>query len=607
MNRSHLTTFLWLRWRLLVNQARRAGKINAVLASIFTALGIIASVGLFIGGLALGALGMPELPAFVRLFVWAGVVALFLFFWMLELLSVLQRSEALSLDKVLYLPVSPAGAFLVNYISSLFNIPLLLFAPGMVGLAIGEAVSMGSLPLLGLPLLAAFVFACTALTYQFQGWLASLASNPRRRRTIIVLATGLFIVLVQIPNFINLWRPWDHLPAPAAPVQDARWKRLQQKLQSGELTPQQFRQQSEELQQEAKDEREAQEARELQQAGDLARLICGLLPPGWLALGEADLMDGRIAIPLLGTFGFGLIGVLSLMQAYRTTIWIYTKGGSEIAPEKAQTAAAPPGQLLVEWRLPFVSELAAAVAAAGLRSLLRAPEAKMMLLSPFMMLILFGGGFGSTMRHSTAAAPFTVVGAMGMVLVSMVQFFSNIFGFDRDGFRSFVLSPIPRREILLGKNLSLAPIALTFGFFVVTAVGLVVRLHWDQMLAGYIQIVTMFLLYSALGNASSIYAPFIIPAGSLKRARPGLTAILVQLGLMFLSPFLVGFPTILPIFVELLLKEFDVATGFPVSLALSVVVLAASAWFYARMLTWEGRLLAEREKRILEAVTRKAE
>ena len=31
--------------------------------------------------------------------------------------------------------------------------------------------------------LAAFVFALTALTYQFQGWLAALMSNPRRRRT----------------------------------------------------------------------------------------------------------------------------------------------------------------------------------------------------------------------------------------------------------------------------------------------------------------------------------------------------------------------------------------------------------------------------------------
>ena len=36
----------------------------------------------------------------------------------------------------------------------------------------------------------------------------------------------------------------------------------------------------------------------------------------------------------------------------------------------------------------------------------------------------------------------------------------NHFGFDRGGFRAFVLLPTPRRYILLGKNLALLPVAL---------------------------------------------------------------------------------------------------------------------------------------------------
>ncbi len=60
----------------------------------------------------------------------------------------------------------------------------------MFGFALALVLtSRGSLLLRVLPLLAAFLLMVTALTYQFQGWLASLMSNPRRRRTVIVMIT----------------------------------------------------------------------------------------------------------------------------------------------------------------------------------------------------------------------------------------------------------------------------------------------------------------------------------------------------------------------------------------------------------------------------------
>ena len=58
-----------------------------------------------------------------------------------------------------------------------------------------------------LPLSAAFLLMVTALTYQFQGWLASLMSNPRRRRTVVVAATAVFVLIFQLPNLLQLrWR-----------------------------------------------------------------------------------------------------------------------------------------------------------------------------------------------------------------------------------------------------------------------------------------------------------------------------------------------------------------------------------------------------------------
>ena len=53
-----------------------------------------------------------------------------------------------------------------------------MFVPAMLGLWLGLLISKGWAMLLLLPLLASFLLMVTALTYQFQGWLASLMSNP---------------------------------------------------------------------------------------------------------------------------------------------------------------------------------------------------------------------------------------------------------------------------------------------------------------------------------------------------------------------------------------------------------------------------------------------
>src|SRR5262249_52187129 len=209
VNWQHLKAFLWLRWRLRVNQFRKAGALNAVL--LIFALVVIgtAAVGLFFTGFFVGLFAMPHASPVARLLVWDGVVVVFLFSWMIGLMADLQRSEGLAIDKFLHLPASPAGVFLVNYLSSLFSLTLIAFVPGMIGLVLGETLSEGPAVLLGLPVVASFLLMVTALTYQFQGWLASLMSNPRRRRTVIVLVTAAVILLAQLPNLINLVRPWD--------------------------------------------------------------------------------------------------------------------------------------------------------------------------------------------------------------------------------------------------------------------------------------------------------------------------------------------------------------------------------------------------------------
>src|SRR5262249_12098299 len=163
-----------------------------------------------------------------------------------------------------------------------------------------------------------------------------------------------------------------------------------------------------------------------------------------------------------------------------------------------------------EMKLPWLSEQATAIALAAFRSLLRAPEAKMLLLTPLLMLLIFGSMFlarKGTAEYPEATRPMLAFGAMVMVLFSMAQLLGNQFGFDRGGFRVFVLSPASRRDILLGKNLALAPIALSMGAAAAVLIQILYPMRIDHFFALAPRFVSMYLLYCLAANALSMLAP----------------------------------------------------------------------------------------------------
>jgi len=611
VNLEHLRAFLWLRWRLRYNQFRRAGALNAVFFSIYAVLAFMASIGLFVTGLMVGLFAMPEAPAAVRLYVWDGVVIVFLFFWMIGLLMEVQRAEGLALDKVLHLPVSPAGGFLINYLSSLFSLTLIAFVPGMVGLILGQSISISPVMLLGLPLLTAFILALTAVTYQFQGWLASLMVNQRRRRTVIVAVTAGFILVSQLPNLINVIRPWEDAVDSSKRLQEQRTE-LQRDFAAKKMTLPEYQKKDQELQKEHDAQNEESNRRQLAELERITRVVNLVLPIGWFPLGAATLPDGVLPA-LLGTLGLGLIGAFSLRRAYRTTVRLYTgqfTSGSAASASTAPTPAPPwdPNKVrLVERTLPWVSEHASAVATAAFRSLTRAPEAKMMLLAPIIMVVVFGGVLMTRAGSPPEALrPLMAIGAATMIVLMSVQLIGNQFGYDRAGFRAYVLCPSPRREILLGKNLAFAPLVLGFGFFALLLIGTVYPMRIDHYPAAIAQLISMFLVFCMLANVLSIFAPIAMAAGSVQPQNVKMVPVLLQLVfLMFFPVALV--PVLLPIGVEVLVEEVGEVRGLPVSLVLSLIILTVVVFVYRRVLTWQGEWLEAREQKILEVVTSKAE
>lgn len=238
MNWQHLQTFLWLRWRLRSNQRKRSGALAGFIEALVTVISACAAfVGLGLGFL-FGFFALRTTSPLVLLLVWDGVVAAFLFLWSTELLVELQRSELLSLERFLHLPVSLTSVFLINYVGSMFCMAGIFFLPGMVGLSIGLVLSRGWTMILMVPLVASLALAVTAITYQFRGWLASLMFNQRRRRTIIAFASIAFMLLTQLPNIWNMTRSRSNRESSAQARRDKL--DLERSLAAGTITPEEY-------------------------------------------------------------------------------------------------------------------------------------------------------------------------------------------------------------------------------------------------------------------------------------------------------------------------------------------------------------------------------
>jgi ABC-2 type transport system permease protein len=630
----HFRAFLWLRWRLRINQLKRGGIANVVILVLLAVAVVTIAAILFAVFLTVALFNLSEIEPAWLMFVFDGAVLAFLFLWTTGLLTELQRSEALSLGKFLHLPVSLSSAFLINYLSSLPSVSLLWFVSAMLGLILGLIVGRGSAMLWLVPMLAAFVLMVTALTYQFQGWLATLMTNPRRRRTIIVTATMIFILLCQVPNLFNIMRPWMSQPelGPAV-VLNLELQELHRDFSAGKIPLKEYQKRLLEIEKRRGDidsvyqaQRHRQEMEQLEQMEQTVRLMSFLLPPGWLPAGVEAAAESRPWPIVLAIVGPALIGAASLWRAYRTTMRLYTgeytsgrttgvpaRSVSEGGRQPSLTLRAGRTRIsrspsLLERKLPWVSEQATVVTLAAFRSLLRAPEAKMLLLSPLLLLIVFGSMFLTTGHKDLpeAVRPLICFGAMSVVLFSMSHLLGNQFGFDRDGFRVFVLSPARRRDILQGKNLAVAPIALAMGATAALLVQVIYPMRLDRFLALAPRFVSMYLLYCLVANVLSILAPMRIAPGSFQPAKPGGLIILLQLVFILLCPAVMAL-TLLPSVIELAAEAMGWLHGIPLDLLLSLLECAVIIYIYGLLLGLQGDWLQAREQRILQIVTTRAQ
>jgi hypothetical protein len=570
-----------LRWRLTRNQSWRGHKVNAVLGVLVVGFAGLIGIGGGVGGVLAGNLALASASPRMMLGLWDTLVVAFLFFWIMGVVIDLQRSELIDVSRLLHLPIALKDVFLINYVASHLTLLIVLLVPGMVGLGLGLSWSRGWAMMWLLPLVLSFLFMVTAWTYCLRGWLVTLMVNKRRRRAILVGIGAVIMVLSQAPNlFFTFVRNHDRAQTakrertPATPLR---------RFFGGGRTA------------------------EAQGAWLLAHRC---LPPLWLGNGAYELARGRVWPAIAGSAGAFALGAIGLRRAYQAT-WRFYQGsepGKPAASLVKHQGRSRHGPHLLERRLPGVPAEAGALALACLRSLSRAPEVKMMLLSnllvPLALGVMFLGRRATNMTE--VLLPFVATGAVAVTLFGMVQLMFNQFGFDRDGFRALVLLPAPRWQVFLGKNLAFMPYALTPGFAMLLLFKAIVAVPWLVILASGLQLVMAFCLCAMVGNLVSIAFPYRIAPGSMKPTKiPPVTMLMI-----FLSHLL--FPAAMaPMLLPPALDTVAAAAGFlpagAVNLSLSLGLLVVVLIVYWFSLPATGARLQARERRILEVVTHEVE
>lgn len=581
MTWSQLCTILWLRWRLTRNQAARLGTVAAMISVIVTTVLVAVGVGGGLAGFLAGAFGRVGASPLSMLGLWDASAGAFLLFWLIGVLAEIQRAEAIDIGKVLYMPVSLRGIFVVNYVASHLTLSIIVFVPWMMGLAAGFVWGRGGMMVFLLPLVLGFLFSITAWTYWLRGWLvAMLVRNPRRYRAIVGGITMVFILLSQLPNVLAHThvnsQPGSHgRSGPAA--SPSPW-----------LT-----------------EKDAA-------TGVPLVLLWGhrVIPPLWVGHGALYLtLDNPF--PTLGaTAGFFAIGGLGLAGAYRSTRRFYQGQGTvpRAQRKRPETKTPAAARIFLEWNLPGLGPATAALTLATLRSFMRATEVKMALASTVPMVLIFAGMmfFSSKPTPTDGTQLLYATGIALLPFLGLMQILNNQFGFDRSGFRILVLSPVPRGQILLGKNLALLPLALGLGLIYMVLAAALRRASWLILLAAVVQLLSAFLLLSLYGSYLSISAPMRVAAGSLKPTKTSTARTLFLMLSFFLLP-VVACPLLLPAILAYVLSASGGPWAAPMMLLFSGVELALLAAFYPVGLRRLGARLQRREKDILQIVTQEVE
>jgi hypothetical protein len=338
-------------------------------------------------------------------------------------------------------------------------------------------------------------------------------------------------------------------------------------------------------------------------------------PPGAAAvaftrgLHEGGAGDYWLALLTLAVYAVA-VTALTYRTARRAALGA---GGARSSSSPARTKPSASEERRAGWYLPFLSAPLSAIVEKELRYAMRNAQLRVLALMPLILLafriapgvggrgkrgggsFLAGGNpFGAEFApYGEGLIPAAWVLYVFMILSSIA---CNLFAYEEGGMRSLILAPVPRRLILLGKNMVTSLLALLFSTILVVVNELAFR---DVSLRALLFIGLCFPVFAVvqalIGNLLSMHFPKRLQFGKRLNVSgiAGLLLLPVALlmGLAPLAAILAGY----------------LARSLIVKYVTLLIVACAALALYPWLLERQGRTLARREIEILEAVSGQAE
>jgi hypothetical protein len=569
---NQFSALIWLKWTLFRNAMRSRKAVLSQIASILgtlAALAIALVIAVVLGIVVYNLLSpgsseqiLARLPAGhpqtaeMRDLMKPG----FLLFMIFGILYLMWATVPLSLGggsqfapgRLLLYPVSLRKLFAIDFLSELTSLGSIFALPIILAVALGAGAGLSNV-LLAL-VAALFIIACGI---SLAKWLStSMSALMQRRRTRGETVLALIGVTVGIGGAFL-----------------------------GEFT-----------------------AYMMRHTGSLGGLRW--TPPGAaaLALTEGLRAGGErafaLALVVLAAYTLILIFVTYLI-ARRAALGAGGMKRASVPARSLGDAAAPTG-----WQVPFLSPQISAIIEKELRYAMRNAQLRMMAVMPLILIAVrmlrgsrpggSGAGASASLSAASSFAAYTegLLVAAGVLYVFLIlsSLACNLFAYEAGGMRSFILAPIDRRTILLGKNLT-----ITFLAFVFCAVLLAVNqlVFHDLTFQALSVAVLSFLFFAAcfavIGNWLSIRFPKRLQFGKRMNAS-GVTGFLL-------------IPIMIALAVPLLLATLAgyLAQSLTVKYATLALFVGLAIALYGLLITRQGRMLERSEQDILEAVSGRSE
>jgi len=420
---------------------------------------LLVFLGPFAVGVAIGCfLGFAHLdPAMGRHLLQAVLLGIYLI-WLMSAVFGYALREEFDVSKLLLYPVTERQLLTGTILGTLLDFGFLLMAPTLLVVVVSFSHSFASFLLVVL-VVVLFLFHTLAL---FQALSLAGAGMLRSRR-----ARDLMVVLLPLLSIVI----YVSFQTAAHRAMDVDWRSF--------LT------------------RPAWQA-------------AAYTPPGIAATAIAGAARGEIGIALAGLFVLAALSAGSLYLSGWLLHRVYTGETTGGAVRRAAPMARPRervvGRAGVWASLPPV---VAAVAEKELKYLLREPYFKAMMLQSlyFLVIMLFGAtGFRVNPAQMLAYGPVLAWGVTGVMLLGESSVVFNILGTEGASASLLFLYPASRRELLLGKNLTL--------FTALSAINVAVALGLCALTGGMgtfplIALWTMLTtaVFVSAGNLISIWAP----------------------------------------------------------------------------------------------------